>query len=278
VHPLLPAGAGNAVLITRRSRLAGLAGAEVVDLDVQSRQPAVELPGKIAGADRVAREPAAAEVLAALCGYLPLAVRIAGARLATEPQWRLQRLADPLGEQHRRLDVLTAGDLEVRAGTGCHRRVGGRSTRRIGYPQVHDVEHPSLDNPPRFIIPSSRYHTNTGQGSGGDLGPCRVLPPTTNWSEQQPPRPHRPRVQETRVGVTAVYTIDHTECKRELIPDAFTYHEELIERSRQLRAAPQELCARARALCAHTAPGNPPRSPHLFPGHSISTPLEEVAL
>jgi hypothetical protein len=39
-------------------------------------------------------------VIAALCGYLPLALRIAGARLAAKPHWRLQRLAHRLAEQH----------------------------------------------------------------------------------------------------------------------------------------------------------------------------------
>ena len=57
-------------------------------------------------------------MIAALCGYLPLALRIAGARLAAKPRWRLQRLAHRLAEQQRRLDELTAGDLEVRASVG----------------------------------------------------------------------------------------------------------------------------------------------------------------
>jgi tetratricopeptide (TPR) repeat protein/transcriptional regulator with XRE-family HTH domain len=117
VRPLLPAGAGNAVVVTSRTRLAGVAGTEVIDLDVLPPEQAVELLGKIAGADRVSREPAAAQVIASLCGYLPLAVRIAGARLAAKPHWRLQRMAHRLAE-HQRLDELTAGDLEVRASVG----------------------------------------------------------------------------------------------------------------------------------------------------------------
>jgi tetratricopeptide (TPR) repeat protein/transcriptional regulator with XRE-family HTH domain len=117
IRPLLPAGAGNTVLVTSRTRLTGVAGTEVIDLDVLPPEQAVELLGKIAGADRVAREPAAAQVIASLCGHLPLAVRIAGARLAAKPHWRLQRMAHRLAE-HQRLDELTAGDLEVRASVG----------------------------------------------------------------------------------------------------------------------------------------------------------------
>jgi NB-ARC domain len=142
VRPLLPAGAGNAVLVTSRTRLTGLAGAEVIDLDVLPPEQAVELLGKISGAHRIAREPAAAQVIAALCGYLPLALRIAGAKLAAKPQWRLQRLAHRLGEQHRRLDELTAGDLEVRASVGLSyyglREMEQRAFRLLGLLEVPD--------------------------------------------------------------------------------------------------------------------------------------------
>jgi tetratricopeptide (TPR) repeat protein/transcriptional regulator with XRE-family HTH domain len=115
VRPLLPAGAGNAVLVTSRARLAGLTLSEVIDLGVLQPGQAVELLGKIVGAGRVAAEPEAAAQIAGLCGYLPLALRIVGARLAAKPHWRLQRLADRLAAHHRRLDELTVGDLEVRA-------------------------------------------------------------------------------------------------------------------------------------------------------------------
>jgi transcriptional regulator with XRE-family HTH domain len=115
VRPLQPAGAGNAVLVTSRTRLTGLAVAEVIDLDILLPGQAVELLGKIAGADRVASEPQAAQVIAVLCGYLPLALRIAGARLAAKPHWPLKQLAHRLHARQRRLDELTAGDLEVRA-------------------------------------------------------------------------------------------------------------------------------------------------------------------
>jgi hypothetical protein len=142
VRPLLPAGAGNAVLVTSRTRLTGLAGTEVIDLDVLPPEQAVELLGKIAGADRVAREPAAAQVIAALCGYLPLALRIAGVRLAAKPHWQLQRLAHRLAEHQRRLDELTTGDLEVRASVGMSYHGLGeteqRAVRLLGLLEVPD--------------------------------------------------------------------------------------------------------------------------------------------
>jgi tetratricopeptide (TPR) repeat protein len=130
VRPLLPAGDRNLVLITSRPRLAGLALAEVIDLDVLSPDQAVELLGKIVGADRIAGEPQAARTIAALCGYLPLALRIVGARLAAKPHWRLQRMADRLDAQQRRLDELATGDLEVRASVALSYQGLGEVERR----------------------------------------------------------------------------------------------------------------------------------------------------
>jgi tetratricopeptide (TPR) repeat protein len=142
VRLLLPGGAGNLVLVTSRVRLAGLAVAEVIDLDVLPLGQAVELLGKIVGADRVAGEADAAREIAALCGYLPLALRIVGARLAAKPHWRLQRLAGRLAAHHRRLDELTAGDLEVRASVALsYQGLGGveqRAFRLLGLLEVPD--------------------------------------------------------------------------------------------------------------------------------------------
>jgi NB-ARC domain len=142
VRPLLPAGASNAVLVTSRTRLAGLTLSEVIDLGVLPPGQAVELLGKIVGTGRVAAEPEAAAQIAALCGYLPLALRIVGARLAAKPHWRIQRLADRLAAHHRRLDELTVGDLEVRASFALsHQGVGAverRAFRLLGLLRVPD--------------------------------------------------------------------------------------------------------------------------------------------
>ncbi|CAM4052458.1 BTAD domain-containing putative transcriptional regulator [Nocardiopsis rhodophaea] len=115
VRPLLPGTPGCAVLVTSRARLTGLEGARLIDLDVFEPRQAVELLAAIAGAERVAAEPVAAEEIVRLCAYTPLAVRIAGARLAGRPQWTLTRMARLLGDEQRRLDELATGDLAVRA-------------------------------------------------------------------------------------------------------------------------------------------------------------------
>ena len=116
VRPLLPGTPGCAVLVTSRMRLAGLEGAIPLDLDVLPSADAVDLLARIAGRDRVAGEDDAAGLLIERCGALPLAVRVVGARLATRPQWSLRRMTDLLADERHRLDQLTAGDLEVRAG------------------------------------------------------------------------------------------------------------------------------------------------------------------
>jgi len=87
----------------------------LVDLDVLDPEQAVVLLGRIAGADRVTAEPAAAERIVRLCGLLPLAVRVAGARLATRAHRSLDWLAWRLADERCRLDELVQGDLEVRA-------------------------------------------------------------------------------------------------------------------------------------------------------------------
>jgi tetratricopeptide (TPR) repeat protein len=116
VRPLLPGSPTCGVIVTSRNHLAGLAGVRLIDLDVFEPYQAVELLARIIGAERVAAEPDVAERLVRLCGYLPLAVRIAGARLAAKPHWPIIRLVSRLEDEHRRLDELRLGDLEVRAG------------------------------------------------------------------------------------------------------------------------------------------------------------------
>lgn len=114
VRHLLPGGSRCAAIITSRSRLAGLAAPSIV-LDVLSRAAAVELLAKVAGPERIGTEAAAANELAGLCGDLPLAVRIAGARLAARAHWRVAKLVGLLADERRRLGELAVGDLEVRA-------------------------------------------------------------------------------------------------------------------------------------------------------------------
>ncbi|MEV4746656.1 tetratricopeptide repeat protein [Streptosporangium sp. NPDC049248] len=115
LRPLLPGMPGCAALITSRQRLPTLEGARGFDLDVLTHEAALELLRKIVGPVRVDAEAEAAERLVRLCGHLPLAVRITGARLAVRPHWRLARMLIRLENEHHRLEELKVGDLSVRA-------------------------------------------------------------------------------------------------------------------------------------------------------------------
>jgi DNA-binding SARP family transcriptional activator/tetratricopeptide (TPR) repeat protein len=113
VRMLVPGTAGCAVVVTSRDRLAGLTAAHL-HLDCLPPADAVDMLGRIAGQQRVAADPAAAAALVAACGHLPLAVRIAGARLAARPSWPVATLAAQVAGERQRLDALSVGDLEVR--------------------------------------------------------------------------------------------------------------------------------------------------------------------
>lgn len=115
LRPLLPGSPTCAVLITSRSSLAALSGSHTLNLGVLPNDQATALLTRLIGSQRAEAEPRAVADIARLCGYLPLALRIAGARLVSRPGWTVAWFADRLADKSRRLDVLKAGDLEVRA-------------------------------------------------------------------------------------------------------------------------------------------------------------------
>jgi tetratricopeptide (TPR) repeat protein/transcriptional regulator with XRE-family HTH domain len=115
VQPLLPGTGQCAVLVTSRSELAGPPGSRLIPLDPLTQTEAMDLLARILGQQRVAAEPGAAAELATACGQLPLAVRIAGARLAARTTWPLSALARKITHARHRLDELQAGEMSVRA-------------------------------------------------------------------------------------------------------------------------------------------------------------------
>jgi DNA-binding SARP family transcriptional activator/Tfp pilus assembly protein PilF len=116
VRPLLPGTPGCGVLVTSRRSLSGLGGASPLWLGLLSEAESVALLGRLVGAERVAAEPQAAEEIARCCGYLPLALRIAAARLVDRPTWPMAWLARRLTDTQHRLDELELADVGVRAG------------------------------------------------------------------------------------------------------------------------------------------------------------------
>ncbi|WP_187281506.1 BTAD domain-containing putative transcriptional regulator [Nonomuraea sp. C10] len=133
VNPLLPGSGTCGVLITGRPRLVGLAGVRHLRLDVFRPAQAIELLARITGPEQVRAAPSEASEIVRLCDHLPLAVRAAGARLASRPDWPLARIADLLRDERRRLDELAAGDLTVRASLGLSYTALSSPARRLYY-------------------------------------------------------------------------------------------------------------------------------------------------
>jgi len=114
VRPLIPGGPNSLVLVTSRQLLPTIELAVPIPLRTLDPAPAEELLVKIVGGSRTQDEPDAVREVLTLCGYLPLAIRVAAAKLASRPHWRIARLADRLRDERRRLSELSLGDLDVR--------------------------------------------------------------------------------------------------------------------------------------------------------------------
>jgi DNA-binding SARP family transcriptional activator len=115
VRPLLPGSASCSVLVTARWAMPELVEGRLLDLDVLPPAEARALFGRVAGERRASAEPAATGKVLAACAGLPLAIRIAGARLAARGGWNVRTLAGKLSDERRRLDELRAGNMAVRA-------------------------------------------------------------------------------------------------------------------------------------------------------------------
>ncbi|HEY0638964.1 MAG TPA: tetratricopeptide repeat protein [Pseudonocardiaceae bacterium] len=130
VAPLLPDGGELLLLVTSRRRLDGLEATLTVELDVLPEPAAVALFHQAAGTGDAREDRAAAEVVR-LCGYLPVAVRIAAARRRQRPSWTVAQLADRLRDEHRRLTELASTDRSVVASFVLSHRQLARLPRRL---------------------------------------------------------------------------------------------------------------------------------------------------
>lgn len=113
VRPFVPGGVSSALLVCSREPMSGLEGARHFRITPFDADQAAALLASVVGEARVSVERGAADRIAALCGGLPMAVRIAGMRLAARPHWPLSRLAERLEDPRQRLDELVIGDLHV---------------------------------------------------------------------------------------------------------------------------------------------------------------------
>jgi DNA-binding SARP family transcriptional activator/tetratricopeptide (TPR) repeat protein len=115
VLPLVPGTSGSALIVTSRVQLYGLPGTVHIPLDGLAVHDAMDLLARLAGRDRIAAESDAAAELVAVCGGLPLALRIVGGKLATRPKWPVSVMLRGFARAERRLSELEGGGLSVRA-------------------------------------------------------------------------------------------------------------------------------------------------------------------
>lgn len=115
VRPLIPVGDEcGAIVAARNASATSLDWVAAVKLDIPDEDHAIDLLVSILGEDQVQADLQDAQRIVRLCGYLPLAVSIAGARLRARPHWSLGHLAARLGRVGTRLDELEVGDRSVR--------------------------------------------------------------------------------------------------------------------------------------------------------------------
>jgi DNA-binding SARP family transcriptional activator len=116
LQPLLPGGPSCAVIGTTRAGRGHFPSREIVEVDRLDPADGLRLLGAVIGAERVAAEPGAAAEIVRLCDAMPLAIRVAAARLAGRRHWPLARMAGRLADPGRRLDELGLAGLDVRGG------------------------------------------------------------------------------------------------------------------------------------------------------------------
>lgn len=113
VKPLLASPTGTVVLVTSRALLVDLDAAHSVSLGTMAPPDSVALIVSVIGERRAQAEAEAVAELADLSGHLPLALRIAAARLRKRPRWTVRYLVDRLRDDTQRLAELSAGERSV---------------------------------------------------------------------------------------------------------------------------------------------------------------------
>ncbi len=145
VRPLIPGSAGSVVLVTSRNRLSGLVmdGAVMVELHPLTPLDSSALVARMLPPEQVDSDPEALHELIRLCAGLPVALRVAGARLVRRRQ--------------------ETGPLPVRRQPAARKAfTGRRSAREQGFrprvpgpPGIGTTGLPSPRRPPRARFRSS---------------------------------------------------------------------------------------------------------------------------
>ncbi|MEU9887737.1 BTAD domain-containing putative transcriptional regulator [Sphaerisporangium sp. NPDC051011] len=114
VGPVVPMTSGSVVLLTSRESLAYLAPASQVNLGRMSHLEAATMLTRRFRSGGVEFTEESVQRLVLLCDRLPLALHVAGARLASRSNWSADTLIERLHNEGRRLDELHTGEGGVR--------------------------------------------------------------------------------------------------------------------------------------------------------------------
>ncbi|MEU1385353.1 MULTISPECIES: BTAD domain-containing putative transcriptional regulator [unclassified Nonomuraea] len=131
IRPLLSTPFGTALLVTSRESMPWGEDSYQLELGRMSPAESAAMLAGLAGEERVRAGAGDTAELVRLCEGLPLALRIAGARLASRPDWSIAAMAGRLGDERRRLHELVAGDLAVRSSLAASFTALERSPRPL---------------------------------------------------------------------------------------------------------------------------------------------------
>ncbi len=117
IKPLLPNGAGSVVVITSNFHLEELVhdGACLIAVDPLDEHASLALLRKMCGEERIDAEPPEARRLLEICGGLPVALCVCGARLARRRNRSLAWLVEEIEDEAARLSGLSGEGGSVRA-------------------------------------------------------------------------------------------------------------------------------------------------------------------
>ncbi|MEU5908031.1 BTAD domain-containing putative transcriptional regulator [Micromonospora sp. NPDC047527] len=131
IMPLLPTEPTAVVLVTSRRRLSHPDLGPSQTLPVMNPEESLDLLALSVGRARVDAEPEAAAEVVRRCGHLPLAIRLAGARLAHRKGWRLADLAEQMTDATLTLHHLAGEESTVTGAFAASYEPLPQSTRRV---------------------------------------------------------------------------------------------------------------------------------------------------
>ncbi|MEV7870969.1 tetratricopeptide repeat protein [Streptomyces sp. NPDC088124] len=155
VRPLLPGSPHCLTLVTSRNRLSGLAirdGARRLTLGTLPEAEAVALLRAVTTGYRAEDDLRELAELSRLCAALPLALRIAGERAASNPHLRLTDLIAELRDESVLWDALSVGDAEEAEAV---RTVFAWSYRALPAPGATLFRQLGLHPGPEFGLPAA---------------------------------------------------------------------------------------------------------------------------